>query len=67
MLVEKDRREGLARVESAETDVRKIEAQIEEERREVDEEIREMIGVYKDFESKILEKEITLMTAAMTI
>lgn len=67
MLVEKDRRDGLARVEVAEADVRSIEAKIEEERLTVEREIEEMIGVYKKFESAIIEKEMALMTAALTI
>ena len=67
MLVEKDRRDGLARVEVAEADVRSIEAKIEEERLTVEREIEEMIDVYKKFESAIIEKEMALMTAALTI
>lgn len=66
-LVEKDRMDGLARVETAESDVRAIETKIEEERLQIQKEIQDMISVYKKFENVIMEKEMNLMTAALTI
>jgi len=66
-LVEKERIDGLARVESAEADVLAIEAKIKEDDTAIQHEIEKMMQVYKKFENDIIEKEVTLMTAALAI
>ena len=66
-MVEKDRKAGLARVDAAERDVHELEETIRKEKMAMDEEVQEMIQTYKNFENKILEKNIALMTATLTI
>jgi chromosome segregation ATPase len=63
LMVEKDHREGMHRVEAGEAEVRAMEAQIEEERKRTQEEISIMIQEYRVTEKKILEENSKLMKA----
>uniref|UniRef100_A0A7S4MY20 Uncharacterized protein n=2 Tax=Odontella aurita TaxID=265563 RepID=A0A7S4MY20_9STRA len=62
-LVEKDRLEGMARVESHEEEVREIEKKIKEEKKKANAEIAEMIGQYRHLKAVVLEKDQELMKA----
>jgi kinetochore protein Nuf2 len=63
LMVEKDHREGMARVEAGEAEVRSMEAQIEQERQKTQEEIEVMIQEYRMTEKHVLEENSKLMKA----
>lgn len=60
-LVEKDRRDGLARMENAERDVHVIQEKIDQDKKEADREIEGMIDEYKEFERIAVQKETMLV------
>jgi chromosome segregation ATPase len=59
--VEKDRREGMARVEAGEAEVRELEAAMEEERLKTAREIEDMIEEYKETERMFLDRDAKRM------
>ena len=61
--VEKDRRDGMARVEAGETEVRALEAAIERARVKTQEEIQTMIAEYHETEKLYLARNSKRMTA----
>jgi len=63
LMVEKDHREGMSRVEAGEAEVRAMEAQIEEERKRTQEDISQMIHEYRLTEKRIVEENSKLMKA----
>jgi len=63
LLVEKDRRDGMARVEECEAEVRSLEAAIADETKNTDDEIKEIIHTFKAMENTILEKNRQLILA----
>jgi chromosome segregation ATPase len=63
LVVEKDRRDGMARVESGETEVRALEAAIEIARGQTQQEIQDMIALYHETEKLYLERNNKRMTA----
>ena len=63
LMVEKDHREGMHRVEEGEAEVRAMETQIEEERKRTQQEIADMIQEYRVTEKKIVEENSKLMKA----
>lgn len=63
LMVEKDHREGMSRVEAGEAEVRAMEAQIEAERERTQEEISQMIQEYRAMEKKIVEENGKLLKA----
>lgn len=63
LMVEKDHREGMQRVNAGEDEVRAIEAQIEQERRHTQDEISLMIQEFRAVEKKVLEENSKLMKA----
>lgn len=62
-LVEKDRLDGIARVEAGEAEVREIEMEIDEEKSKANAEIAEMMEQYRRLEAIVLEKDQELMKA----
>lgn len=66
VMVEKDRREGMARVEAHEAEVRAIEAEIEEEKQRTDSEISEIIGTFEKLEQVVKEQDLKF-TAALIV
>ena len=60
--VEKDRREGMARVDAGEAELRDIEAAMEQERRKTDQEIDDMIAEYKETEELFLNRNAKIMS-----
>lgn len=68
LIVEKERRDGMARVEAGETEVRALEAQMKAEQDKTDKEIAEVITEYKETERSFLlrnEKRMQVVEAAM--
>ena len=63
LMVEKDHRDGMHRVEAGEAEVRAMEAEIEEERKRTQEEISLMVHEYRATEKKMLEENGKLMRA----
>lgn len=63
LMVEKDHREGMNRVEAGEAEVRAMEAQIEEERKRTQEEISQLMFEYHQTEKRIIEENSKLMKA----
>lgn len=63
LLVEKDRREGMARVEAGETEVRELEAMIEDERKNLEREVSAMVEEYKAIELLFLNRNAQRMAA----
>ena len=61
--VEKDRREGMARIEAGEAEVVAMEAKIEEESKKTRQEIDEMIAEFRITEQAILQEEEEFMAA----
>ena len=61
LLVEKGRRDGMARVEASEAEVRTLEAEIEKDQRDARAEIAEMIEEFRSFEAVALEHDTKLM------
>ena len=59
--VEKDRRDGMARVEAGEAEVRELEAEMEKERIKTDQEIAAMIEEYQELEKLFLERNAKIM------
>ena len=62
-LVEKDKRDGVVRVEEGEAEVRAIEATFEKEKQKADAEIADMIGEYCRLKQVILEEDKALREA----
>jgi hypothetical protein len=65
--VEKERREGMARLESGEAAVRAIESAIDQERLETELEIEKMVVQYETVESAFLERNETHMDAVQQL
>lgn len=68
LLVEKERREGTARVDAGEAEVRALEAQMKTEQVKTDQEIAELIAEYKETEKVFMarnEKRMQAVEAAM--
>lgn len=63
LAVEKDRRDGMARVESGETEVRALEAAIEQARGETHREVQSMIADYRETEKLYLDRNDKRMAA----
>lgn len=63
LLVEKDRREAMARVERSEAEVREIEAAIDQERAKTDDQVQALIAEYKETERVFLERNSKRMDA----
>jgi len=61
--VEKERRDGMARVEAGEAEVRAMEARIEEETKRTDAEIEEMVTEFRETERIVLEQDAKFMSA----
>ena len=61
--MEKGRRDGIARVESSEAEVRALEDGIDAERREAENEIADMIEDYRRVEAVARESNLALMRA----
>lgn len=56
LIVERDRREGLARVEAGESEVNSLKAQMKAEQEKTEEEIDNIVAEYKVFERKFLKR-----------
>mmetsp|Transcript_6279 Transcript_6279/g.15261 ORF Transcript_6279/g.15261 Transcript_6279/m.15261 type:complete len:462 (-) Transcript_6279:196-1581(-) len=68
LIVEKDRREGLARVEAGESEVLTLKAQIEQETKSTQEEIAAIVAEYKTLEENFMkrnEQRMMLIDSAM--
>jgi kinetochore protein Nuf2 len=68
LLVEKERREGMARVDAGESEVRALEAQMKAEQEKTDKEISELMQEYKERERAFMmrnEKRMQAVEAAM--
>jgi len=68
LLVEKERREGMARVEAGEAEVRALEAQMNAAQEQTDKEIAELIAEYKETEKAFLmrnEKRMNFIEAVI--
>jgi uncharacterized protein YdcH (DUF465 family) len=61
LALEKDRRDGMARVEAGEQQVREMEAALERERRQTEAEVEDMIAEYKETERLFLERHAKRM------
>jgi len=61
--VEKERRDGMARVEAGEAEVRAMEARIEEETKRTDSEIEGMVTEFQETERIVLEQDAKFMSA----
>ena len=61
LLVEKGRRDGMARVEASEAEVRALEAEIERDGREAAAEIAELVEEYRSMEAVALQHDRALM------
>eukprot|EP00934_Nitzschia_sp_Nitz4_P003114 Nitzschia sp. Nitz4//scaffold125_size66327//42069//43472//NITZ4_006134-RA/size66327-processed-gene-0.31-mRNA-1//-1//CDS//3329534622//3104//frame0 len=56
LLVEKERREGMARVEAGEAEVRELKARMEEDKKQTEREIADLIAEYKETENAFLKQ-----------
>jgi len=68
LIVERDRREGLAKVEAGEAEVRAMKAQMKAEQEKIEEEIAAMVAEYKILEQSFLkrnEQRMLLIDSAM--
>mmetsp|Transcript_10111 Transcript_10111/g.17899 ORF Transcript_10111/g.17899 Transcript_10111/m.17899 type:complete len:86 (+) Transcript_10111:3-260(+) len=63
LIVEKERREGMARVEAGESEVRALEAQMKAEQVKTEEEIADMIAEYKRLEDAFFKRNEKRMMA----
>ena len=68
LIVERDRREGLARVEAGEAEVKALKAQMEAEQKTTEEEIAAIVEEYKILEQNFMkrnEQRMMLIQSAM--
>lgn len=63
MVVEKERRDGMARVEAGEQEVRALEAQMKTEQEKTMQEIAELVAEYKEMENAFVMRNDQRMTA----
>jgi hypothetical protein len=63
MVVEKERRDGMARVEAGEEEVRALEAQMKTEQEKTMQEIAELVAEYKEMEKLFVVRNEQRMTA----
>jgi len=63
LVVEKDRREGKARIEHSEAQKRKVEVAIEEDGEKAEKEIQDMVAQYRAMEEVVVKNQNGLMSA----
>jgi hypothetical protein len=66
-LVEKDRRDGMARIDTIKEEVVSLEAAIEQEKQKNEAEIAEILDAFRRFEAQVMESDQMFLTELLNV